>query len=229
MNQKLAVTVLTKAGCHVTVAASGRQAIAAPVADAYDLVLMDVRMPEMDGYEAPRLFRADPNLKALPIIAMAAGAMEGDREQCLAAGMNDCLSKPIHWPTLFASLRRWLGPGPAWMRFRSRADLGYAQPPPTHRVTVRDTRPARGRRAIGLGLDRRGAGTTQSGGPRAAAIPRRRRVGVHSASRRSAACRRCRWVRRGGVRHRRVAGSGARLSSAAVLPGQVPDPYGGSV
>jgi CheY-like chemotaxis protein len=97
VNQKLAVGVLTKLGCHVTVAENGRQAVAACEAQGFDVVLMDVQMPEMDGLEATETVRQREQASGrhTRIIAMTAHAMTGDRERCLAAGMDDYLSKPV--------------------------------------------------------------------------------------------------------------------------------------
>lgn len=97
VNQKLAVGVLEKLGCHVTVAQNGVQALAALSAQKFDVVLMDLEMPEMDGIEATsEIRRREHNSKQhVPIIAMTAHAMVGDRERCLEAGMDDYLSKPV--------------------------------------------------------------------------------------------------------------------------------------
>jgi len=97
INQKLAARLLEKHGHHVTVTSNGREALAALDREDFDAVLMDVQMPEMDGFEATAAIRAR-ELKTgrhLPIIAMTAHAMQGDRERCLAAGMDDYISKPI--------------------------------------------------------------------------------------------------------------------------------------
>ena len=96
-NQRFAVALLSKWGHHVTVAADGREAIAALDAKSFDLVLMDVQMPEVDGLDATREIRRREQAtgRRTPIVAMTARAMAGDREQCLAAGMDGYLSKPI--------------------------------------------------------------------------------------------------------------------------------------
>ena len=97
VNQQLAVRILEKAGHRVTVVADGRAAVAAVRAGTFDLVLMDVQMPEMDGFEATAAIRSTElgTNRHVPIIAMTAHAMSGDRERCIAAGMDDYLSKPI--------------------------------------------------------------------------------------------------------------------------------------
>ncbi|MFV2068231.1 MAG: response regulator, partial [Pirellulales bacterium] len=97
VNQKLAVGLLEKQGHRVVVAGNGRQAIAALEHEPFDLVLMDVQMPDMDGLEAARTIRARERERGthLPIIAMTAHALKGDRELCLEAGMDDYVSKPI--------------------------------------------------------------------------------------------------------------------------------------
>jgi signal transduction histidine kinase/CheY-like chemotaxis protein/HPt (histidine-containing phosphotransfer) domain-containing protein len=108
INQRLAVGLLEKAGHRVDVAANGRLALEAVQAGGYDLVLMDVQMPEMDGIEATRRIRQlEPPACWLPIIAMTANAMKGDDAICLAAGMNDYLAKPIDRQKLLDLVRRW--------------------------------------------------------------------------------------------------------------------------
>ncbi|UUZ53778.1 response regulator [Massilia sp. H-1] len=73
-----------------------------------DAILMDCQMPVMDGFEATRLIRAQPRLARIPILAMTANAMSGDRERCLAAGMNEHISKPIHQEELVMVLAQWM-------------------------------------------------------------------------------------------------------------------------
>lgn len=95
VNQKVVTAVLRKRGYIVDVAANGKQALESLSLRNYDLVLMDVQMPELDGIEAARAIRSNDRWKNLPIVAMTAHAMNGDRERCLDAGMNDYLSKPV--------------------------------------------------------------------------------------------------------------------------------------
>ena len=94
MNQKLALRLLERMGYSADVVEDGAEAVGAVAGGAYDVVLMDVQMPELDGLEATRVIRALAG-RPLHIIAMTANAMEGDREACLAAGMDDYVSKPI--------------------------------------------------------------------------------------------------------------------------------------
>jgi len=104
-NQKLALTVLARLGYHADMAANGIEAWQALKRQAYDVVLMDVQMPEMDGLEATRQIRRDlPPARQPRIIAMTANAMQGDREMCLAAGMDDYVSKPIRINELVGAL-----------------------------------------------------------------------------------------------------------------------------
>jgi CheY-like chemotaxis protein len=98
VNQRVAQRILEHAGHSVVVAGNGREALAALDKQIFDVVLMDVQMPEMDGLEATAAIRQREKGSGahIPIIAMTAHAMTGDRERCLAAGMDDYLSKPIH-------------------------------------------------------------------------------------------------------------------------------------
>lgn len=117
VNQKISRTQIQKFGCEVQVVANGRAAVAALAEGAYDLVFMDCQMPEMDGYQATEAIRraeqeegdAAVSWRApMHIIAMTANAMDGDRERCLAAGMNDYISKPVHPAKIQQSLERFL-------------------------------------------------------------------------------------------------------------------------
>jgi PAS domain S-box-containing protein len=111
INQTVALKMLEKLGYRADAVADGQEAITALETTPYDLVLMDVQMPVMDGFAATRAIRAG-RTKALrpdlPIIAMTAHAMEGDREKCLEVGMDDYVSKPVALPALAAALERWL-------------------------------------------------------------------------------------------------------------------------
>jgi CheY-like chemotaxis protein len=109
VNQKLALRLLSQMGYRADVAANGLEVIQAVERQTYDVVLMDVQMPEMDGLEATREICARwPGGKRPRIIAMTANAMQGDREQCLEAGMDDYLPKPIRVDELVMALSRSL-------------------------------------------------------------------------------------------------------------------------
>jgi PAS domain S-box-containing protein len=110
LNREVAGELLSDVGVRVDTAINGELALQCLQERAYDLVLMDMQMPVMDGITATRLLRAQPEFSALPVIAMTANAMEGDRQACLQAGMNDHLSKPIEPDQLFAMLLQWLPP-----------------------------------------------------------------------------------------------------------------------
>ena len=112
MNLQVAVEILTKEGFTVDVAVDGNQAIEKVSHSSYDCILMDVEMPGMDGHEATRLIRKELGLTGLPIIAMTAHTLKGDREKCLDAGMNDYLPKPVSSKQLFSALVKWIPPGP---------------------------------------------------------------------------------------------------------------------
>jgi len=110
INRQVATELLEQACIQVTVAENGEQGVALAGSGDYDLVLMDIQMPEMDGYTASRLIR-EHGTTALPIIAMTANAMAGDREKSLAAGMNDHLTKPIDPEEFYKTLTLWIPPG----------------------------------------------------------------------------------------------------------------------
>ncbi|HET6842562.1 MAG TPA: response regulator [Candidatus Angelobacter sp.] len=108
VNQVLATRILEKHGHHVRVASNGREAIAILTSHTFDLVLMDIEMPEMDGLEATRVIRQNekPGGKHLPIIAMTAHAMTGDKDKYLTAGMDDYISKPVHPKQMLDTIER---------------------------------------------------------------------------------------------------------------------------
>ncbi|MBI2306264.1 MAG: response regulator [Rhodocyclales bacterium] len=120
LNQEVAQHFLRKAGIEATLAANGAAALEALEQDRFDIVLMDCQMPVMDGYEAARRIRADARFDRLPIIAMTANALIGDRERSLAAGMNDHITKPLAADVLYPTLLHWLMGG-----------TGHRSPPPS--------------------------------------------------------------------------------------------------
>ena len=117
LNQDVAKALLEGAGLLVDCAENGRNAVsmlqerADSSTPLYDAVLMDIEMPEMDGYQAAKTIRLDPRFQNLPVIAMTAHALKGDREKCLEAGMNDYVAKPIEERELYSALLRWIEPG----------------------------------------------------------------------------------------------------------------------
>ncbi len=113
VNQLVARGVLEAAGAKVSIASTGREALALIRPGAYDIVLMDLQMPGMDGIETTRRLREDPALADLPIVAMTASAMAGDRERMLEAGMNDYVAKPVRVAAIYATLRKWLDRSPS--------------------------------------------------------------------------------------------------------------------
>lgn len=110
INQEVATEILGSAGACVEVANNGQEAIDAVAAKTYDLVLMDLQMPIMGGYEATKYIRADRKNQDLPIIAMTAHAMQGVEAECKASGMNDYVSKPIDPQNLFSKILKWIKP-----------------------------------------------------------------------------------------------------------------------
>ncbi|QIZ78758.1 response regulator [Ferrimonas lipolytica] len=110
INQEIAIELLNMAGINVSAAWNGQEAVEMVAAGQFDAVLMDVQMPVMDGYEATKLIRQEPKNSELPIIAMTANAMSGDREKCIACGMNDHLSKPINPNEVYKALTQWIEP-----------------------------------------------------------------------------------------------------------------------
>jgi CheY-like chemotaxis protein/HPt (histidine-containing phosphotransfer) domain-containing protein len=120
VNQEVATMMLASLGCDFVVVASGQRAIDAVARERFDLVLMDCQMPEVDGLEATARIRAQEAESAesgrarhIPIIALTANAMEGDRERCLQAGMDDYLGKPFSREELARAIERWIDSGSA--------------------------------------------------------------------------------------------------------------------
>ncbi|HSW06752.1 response regulator [Aquabacterium sp.] len=110
INRELALDVLKRSGIETSIACNGQEALDMLETQSFDAVLMDCQMPVLDGYEATRALRLRPQLQDLPVIAMTANAMVGDREQALAAGMNDHIAKPIRFAEMLATLARWVPP-----------------------------------------------------------------------------------------------------------------------
>lgn len=108
INQHVIVQILSKLGYHPGLAANGSEAVAELQQKSYDLVLMDVHMPEMDGIEATRMIRQTLPVQPV-IIALTANAMAGDRDECIAAGMNDYIGKPVRIEDLMEKLQKWYG------------------------------------------------------------------------------------------------------------------------
>jgi len=102
-------SVLERRGMHVLTATTGNEAITLVQSSTeLAIVLMDIMMPEMDGYQTMQVIRANPEFRRLPIIALTAKAMKGDREKCLDAGASDYLAKPVNTEQLLSALRMWL-------------------------------------------------------------------------------------------------------------------------
>lgn len=109
VNQRVTTRMLEKLGCQVEIADDGRTAVDMVRRSNYDIVLMDCQMPNLDGYEATRVIRDSPNstVARIPIVALTANALDGDRQRCIAAGMDDYLVKPIGREALVVALSRW--------------------------------------------------------------------------------------------------------------------------
>lgn len=146
INQQVAEGILTHEGIQVDTVDNGHEAVTALSArpHAYHLVFMDLQMPVMDGYSAARALRSMPEFKELPIIAMTAHTMAGEREACMAAGMNDHIAKPIEVEKLFQVLERWAplggyqGPGSGDNKNEADAIAGSSESPAT-RLSGGDT------------------------------------------------------------------------------------------
>ena len=108
VNREVAVLLLSQAGLVVDTAIDGREAVEKVRTMAYDLVLMDMQMPEMDGLEATQIIRSIAGNKDLPILAMTANVFKADRQACMNAGMNDFVTKPIDLGNLLSVIAKWL-------------------------------------------------------------------------------------------------------------------------
>lgn len=108
VSQRVSSELLVDVGLSVDVAGNGAQAIAKACNKPFELIFMDIHLPEMDGIQACQQIRAIPRLAKVPIVAMTAGSLPEDREQCLRAGMNDFIAKPFDQVVLYAVLLKWL-------------------------------------------------------------------------------------------------------------------------
>jgi two-component system, sensor histidine kinase and response regulator len=131
INQEIAREILERAGASVTIAGNGHEAVQAVLQaeHPFDLVLMDIQMPVMDGFQATSLIREEASGEALPIIAMTANALSDERERCIAAGMSDHIAKPIDLDELFQVLNKWLGRARTGRRVPDASRLSSGLPP----------------------------------------------------------------------------------------------------
>ena len=127
VNQEMAIEILEEAGLHVEIANDGLEALSKVMKGSYDGILMDCQMPVMDGFEATRAIRQHEQFASLPILAMTANAMMGDKEKCLASGMNDHIAKPIDVAHLFLTMAKWIIP--------TQAHLNHATPRLVHETS----------------------------------------------------------------------------------------------
>lgn len=140
INQQVAQEILEGFGLRVEIAANGKKAvdIVAKEGDRFEAVLMDLQMPEMDGHEATSFIRTTLKNSTLPIIAMTAHALESERENCLNAGMNDYVSKPVDPDRLLAVLARWIKPRPGPPVETPRATVSKDLPEPLPGIDIED-------------------------------------------------------------------------------------------
>ena len=128
INQQVAEALLADVGLEVVVANNGAEGLKRLAAEQFDLVLMDIHMPVMDGYKATRCIRERPEYADLPVVAMTAHALQEERERCVAAGMNSHIAKPIEIGVLHAELARWIAPRGEGPTARSRIQDGGGTP-----------------------------------------------------------------------------------------------------
>ena len=140
INQQVAREILEGAGLNVAVAADGQEGVNAVKKNNYDVVLMDVQMPVMDGYMATREIRKDKHFKDLPIIAMTAHAMTGDEDKSLQAGMNGHVTKPIDPNQLFLTLQKWIKPREKRVKIEQ-SEVSFEQTEPDKGVPAKDELP----------------------------------------------------------------------------------------
>ena len=137
VNQEVAVSLLESLGCQVTSADNGEAAVSKLTAGSHDVVLMDCQMPRMDGFDATRAIRCherEAGTGRIPIIALTANAMRGDRERCLAAGMDDFVSKPFRLDELRRTLERWVAQAPPPGRPATSLAREASAPPPSQEL-----------------------------------------------------------------------------------------------
>jgi len=156
INQEVAVHILQSFGARVEVAADGAEALRKICAMQFDVVLMDVQMPVMDGFEATRNIRGNANIPQPPIIAMTANALPGDRERCLEAGMDDYIAKPIDPARILETLRRWVMRDPALVKPARPAKVAYKSmlAPPADSAKQSPRLPYAELQALGLDTDK---------------------------------------------------------------------------
>nr|WP_315249168.1 response regulator [uncultured Duganella sp.] len=153
INQQVATEILQRAGVRAEVASSGEEAARMIDAGSYDAVLMDIQMPDMDGYQATALIRKNERHAALPIIAMTAHAVAGYRERCLDMDMNDYVTKPIDPDTLYAVLATWVQPDPGRAAAADAVEAANAANlanPANARATVKPGTPPKPRSGIDM-------------------------------------------------------------------------------
>lgn len=149
INQEVAVELLTEVGLKVEVANDGAEALEKARAGSFDLILMDMQMPDMDGLEATRAIRALPDCATVPILALTANAFDEDRERCREAGMNDFIAKPVDPDQLYGTLMRWLPAG----QILAPPDSADAESIPAELAAIAGLHATRGLKTLNGNLD----------------------------------------------------------------------------